>query len=148
MSVGVLIVTHGKLGQHLVETMRDMLGGLPLQTDVLEVRRVQATEPLLLQGQRMIERLANNDGVLILTDAYGSTPSNIAQRLAEAERTELVAGINLPMLVKIFNYPQLDLAAMARAAVEGGQRGIVVCPRDNAPIVAPSTAAKPTEQQG
>jgi len=133
MSVGVLVVTHGKLGHHLLETMQDMLGGLPLSTDVLEVRRVQATDVLLLQGRRMLERLTSPDGVLILTDAYGSTPSNIAQRLAESENTELVAGINLPMLVKIFNYPQLDLAAMARAAVEGGQRGILVCPRTPAP---------------
>jgi mannose PTS system EIIA component len=83
---------------------------------------------LLLQGRRMIERLDRGAGVLLLTDAFGSTPSNIANRLAEVPRTAVVAGINLPMLVKIFNYPQLDLAAMTRAAVEGGQRGVVVCP--------------------
>ncbi len=128
-TVGLLVVTHGKLGHHLLETMQDMIGPLPLAADVLEVRRVQATEVLLRQGLRMIERLDAGPGVLLLTDAYGSTPSNIANRLAEAPNTELVAGINLPMLVKIFNYPQLDLAAMTRAAVEGGQRGVVVCQR-------------------
>ena len=127
-AVGVLLVTHGKLGHFLLETMSDMIGALPLPTDVLEVRRVQATDVLLLQGRRMIERLDRGAGVLLLTDAFGSTPSNIANRLAEAPRTAVVAGINLPMLVKIFNYPQLDLAAMTRAAVEGGQRGVVVCP--------------------
>ena len=126
--VGLLLVTHGKLGHFLLETMTDMIGALPLQTDVLEVRRVQATDVLLLQGRRMIERLDRGAGVLLLTDAFGSTPSNIANRLAEVPRTAVVAGINLPMLVKIFNYPQLDLAAMTRAAVEGGQRGVVVCP--------------------
>ena len=126
--VGVLLVTHGKLGHFLLETMSDMIGALPLPTDVLEVRRVQATDVLLLQGRRMIERLDRGGGVLLLTDAFGSTPSNIANRLAEASRTAVVAGINLPMLVKIFNYPQLDLAAMTRAAVEGGQRGVLVCP--------------------
>lgn len=138
MSVGVLIVTHGKLGHHLLDTMQDMLGSLPLHADVLEVRRVQATDVLLLQGRRMLERLITPDGVLILTDAYGSTPSNIATRLAEADNTELVAGINLPMLVKIFNYPQLDLVTMARAAVEGGQRGILICPRAPAPSASES----------
>ena len=129
MSVGLLIVTHGKTGHHLLETMQDMIGPLPIAADVLEVRRVQATDVLLLQGRRMIERLDSGSGVLLLTDAYGSTPSNIARRLIEAPHTELVAGINLPMLVKIFNYPQLDLAAMTRAAVEGGQRGVVVYER-------------------
>jgi PTS system ascorbate-specific IIA component len=113
--------------------MTDMIGELPLPADVLEVRRVQATDVLLLQGRRMIERLDTGDGVLILTDAYGSTPSNIANRLGEQAHTEVVAGVNLPMLVKIFNYPLLDLAAMARAAVEGGQRGITHCPRSSVP---------------
>jgi len=128
MSVGLLMVTHGKLGHFLLDTITDMIGPLPLAADVLEVRRVQATDVLLLQGRRMIQRLDSGAGVLLLTDAFGSTPSNIATRLSEAPRTAVVAGINLPMLVKIFNYPQLDLAAMTRAAVEGGQRGVVVCP--------------------
>ena len=130
MSVGVLLVTHGKLGHFLLETMRDMIGeDLPLPVDVLEVRRVQATDVLLLQGRRMIERLDGGDGVLLLTDAFGSTPSNIANHLSDGIGSCVVAGLNLPMLVKVFNYPQLDLAAMTRAAVEGGQRGVVVCPQ-------------------
>ena len=78
MSVGVLLVTHGKLGQFLLETMGDMIGELALAADVLEVRRVQDPDVLLRQGERMIERLDSGQGVLILTDAYGSTPSNIA----------------------------------------------------------------------
>lgn len=138
MTVGLLLVTHGKLGHLLLDTMQDMIGALPLHADVLEVRRVQATDVLLLQGRRMIERLDAGRGVLLLTDAYGSTPSNIASRLCEAPRTELVAGVNLPMLVRVFNYPQLELAAMARAAVEGGQRGVVVCPRPTPPVAQES----------
>ena len=126
--VGLLLVTHGKLGHFMLDTLTDMMGTLPLAADVLEVRRVQATDVLLLQGRRMIERLDGGGGVLMLTDAFGSTPSNIANRLAELPATKVVAGVNLPMLVKIFNYPQLELAAMSRAAVEGGQRGVVECP--------------------
>ena len=129
MSVGVLLVTHGKLGHFLLDTMKDMLGNeLPLSADVLEVRRVQDTNVLLRQGHRMIERLDNGDGVLILTDAYGSTPSNIATKLGAEPNSVVVAGVNLPMLVRIFNYPALSRQALAQAAVEGGQRGIVVCP--------------------
>lgn len=125
MTVGLLLVTHGKLGHHLLETMQDMIGPLPLNADVLEVRRVQATDVLLLQGRRMIERLDSGRGVLILTDAYGSTPSNIASRLLEAPQTELIAGVNLPMLVEIFNFPKRDLPDMVAAAVDGGQTGVV-----------------------
>lgn len=129
MAVGVLLVTHGKLGHFLLETMTDMLGALPLEADVLEVRRVQATDVLLRQGERMIARLDSGSGVLLLTDAYGSTPANIASKLAGSSRTIVVAGVNLPMLVRVFNYPALDLEGMARNAVEGGQKGITICPR-------------------
>lgn len=130
MSLGLLLVTHGKLGHLMLETMTDMLGELPLKTDVLEVRRVQATDVLLRQGLRMIERLDEGQGVLVLTDVYGSTPANIADKLiANAQRTLVVAGVNLPMLVRVFNYPTLSLEAMAQTAVEGGQKGITLCPR-------------------
>jgi len=129
MSIGILLVTHGKLGHHLLDTMREMIGELPLPADVLEVRRVSAHEVLISQGRKMIERLDPGGGVLILTDAFGSTPSNIANKLSLSGRTEAVAGVNLPMLVRIFNYPKLDLAAMTQNAVEGGCRGIIVCPR-------------------
>jgi mannose PTS system EIIA component len=126
MSVGVLLVTHGKLGHYLLDCMRDMIGDLPTQADVLEIRRVQAQDMLINQGQKMIERLDAGAGVLILTDAFGSTPSNIANKLLDG-RTRVVAGVNLPMLVRIFNYPALPLAELERAAVEGGQRGILAC---------------------
>ena len=128
MSVGILIIAHGKLGHLLVDIMTDMLGPLPLATDVLEVRRVQATDVLLRQGRRTIDRLDSGEGVLLLTDAYGSTPSNIATRLGEPPRTLVVAGVNLPMLMRIYNYPSLDLPKLAQYAIEGGQRGILVCP--------------------
>ncbi|MGQ0587640.1 MAG: PTS sugar transporter subunit IIA [Gammaproteobacteria bacterium] len=135
MTVGILLVTHGKMGHYLLDTLHDMIGELPLAADVLEVRRVQDPNVLLRQGGRMIDRLDGGKGVLILTDAFGSTPSNIASRLHQKGRTVVVAGINLPMMVRIFNYPQLDLPRLAAAAVEGGQRGVRVC--DDPPPEAP-----------
>src|SRR5882762_4737174 len=81
MTVGVLLVTHGKLGHYLLDNLAETMGPLPLPADVLEVRRVQDTNVLLRQGGRMLERLDQGQGVLILTDAFGSTPSNIATRL-------------------------------------------------------------------
>jgi PTS system mannose-specific IIA component len=138
MSVGILLVTHGKLGHHLLDTMREMIGELPLAADVLEVRRVSAHEVLISQGRKMIERLDGGGGVLLLTDAFGSTPSNIANKLADNHRVAVVAGVNLPMLVRIFNYPRLGLDEIAKNAVEGGSRGIILCPRN-----PPATAQEP-----
>jgi PTS system mannose-specific IIA component len=131
MSVGILLVTHGKLGHFLLDCMRDMIGELPLNSDVLEVRRVQAHEVLIGQGSKMIERLNSGDGVLVLTDAFGSTPSNIANKLSALHGSPVVSGVNLPMLVRVYNYPRAAVDEMARLAVEGGQRGIILCPKNS-----------------
>src|SRR3546814_17070043 len=88
---------------HLLDTLGGMMGELPLGSDVLEVLRGQAHEVLIKQGRKMIERLDAGDGVIILTDAFGSTPSNIANKLADDNRIRVVAGVNLPMLIRIFN---------------------------------------------
>ncbi len=130
MGVSVLLVSHGRLSQILLDTVQDVLGELPMATEVLEVRRVMDTDPLIRQGERIIERLDQGDGVLVLTDAFGSTPSNIANRIAAKVPSRVVAGLNLPMLLKVFNYPALPLAELAKAAVEGGQRGILECEPD------------------
>lgn len=128
MSVGLLLVTHGQLSRHLLDTVGEMLGGrLSLRSERLEVRSVQDPDLLARQGERLVEQLDAGDGVLILTDTFGSTPSNIANRVAAGRACRVVAGVNLPMLIKIYNYPALDLESMARAAVVGGQRGVLLC---------------------
>ena len=141
MSCGVLLVTHGKLGHFLLDTLRDMWGELSLRADVLEVRLVQSHEGPLLQGTRMLENLDSGDGVLLLSDAYGSTPSNVAHKLTMSRpHTAAVAGLNLPMLMRVFNSNTLSLDALADAAVEGGQQGIIRCPQLTAAAPAPQAA--------
>ena len=140
MSCGLLLVTHGKLGHFLLDTLRDMLGELSLKADVLEVRLVQSHEGPMLQGTRMLENLDSGDGVLLLTDAYGSTPSNVAHKLTIArDNTAAVAGLNLPMLMRVFHSSSLPLDALAQAAVEGGQQGIVRCPQAGSTNLTPNT---------
>jgi PTS system ascorbate-specific IIA component len=64
--------------------------------------------------------------VLILTDAFGSTPSNIAHRIAQRSRANVISGVNLPMLIRIFNYCSDSLDSLTQKAAEGGIRGIQV----------------------
>ncbi len=128
MAVAVILITHGRMSQNLVETVTEMLGGhLSLTTHVLEVRTVQDPDVLVKQGQRLVDKLDCGDGVLLLTDAFGSTPSNIANKVAAQRQCRVVAGLNLPMLIRIYNYSTLKLDALAHAAVEGGQRGVLLC---------------------
>ncbi|MES1942835.1 PTS system fructose subfamily IIA component [Salinisphaera sp. PC39] len=125
--IGVLLVTHGQLGRHLVDTVTGMLGELSLPTDVLEVHRQSDPDELINAARDAAARLDDGHGVLILTDAFGSTPSNIANRAADRDRHRVIAGVNLPMLVRIYNYPKLELDAMTASAVEAGRQGIMPC---------------------
>jgi PTS system ascorbate-specific IIA component len=77
----------------------------------------------------MLKVLDRGAGVLVLTDLYGATPHNIAQQVACDELTNCVlSGLNLPMLLRIFNYPRDDLQTLASKAAEGATRGIMSCP--------------------
>jgi mannose PTS system EIIA component len=127
MSVAVLLVTHARLGHDLLATVTEVMGTPPLPTDVMSVRRVLDIDALVRQGARLMDRLDQGDGVLILTDAFGSTPSNIANRIAKDRRAYVVAGLNLPMLVSVYNYPKLDLEAQAQNALNSGRDGVVLC---------------------
>lgn len=124
--IGVLLVTHGRLGQHLVDTVSGMLDGLNLDTRVVEVHRQDDPDERAEYARTAARGLDSGDGVIVLTDAFGSTPSNIANRLA-ADGYRVVAGVNLPMLVRIYNYPGLPLDQMVESAVEAGRHGIMPC---------------------
>ncbi len=128
--IGVLLITHGGLGAHFVETVTGMLGELSLPTEALEIHRHDDPDTHIARAQAAIDRLDHGAGVLLITDAFGSTPSNIANRAHAAQssgRSRVIAGINLPMLVRIYNYPTLTLDAIADSAIEAGRGGVVAC---------------------
>jgi len=125
MSIGLLLITHNNIGTSLLETATVMLGLCPLHTEALGVTTESDPDDLRLDAIKMVDQLDQGDGVLILTDIYGSTPSNIACALQQEGKVSVVAGINLPMLVRVLNYPRLDLAALTEMAVSGGHIGIM-----------------------
>ena len=127
MSVGLLIITHEHIGGELLRTANSMLGQCPLVTQLLEVAQDIDPERLIQQGQNLVTELNHGQGVLVLTDAYGSTPSNIANRLCDCTSTQVVSGINLPMLIRVLNYPALSLDELTEKAVSGGRDGILRC---------------------
>ncbi len=127
MSVGVLLITHNELGSALLETATKMLGQSPLVVETMAVTLDSEPELLLGQAQNMLQDLDQGDGVLVLSDMYGSTPCNIACRLQRPEHASVVAGINLPMLVRVLNYAHLDLNELTAKALSGGCDGIVSC---------------------
>jgi len=132
VSVGVLIVTHNELGSALLETATRMLGCGPLVTETLAVTNESDVDLLGGQAAAMAADLDQGDGVLVLADMFGSTPGNIACHLEHPGRIEVITGVNLPMLVRVFNYPHLPLTELAQKAFEGGRTGVLrVCPRED-----------------
>ena len=126
MSVGILLVTHNRIGHELLETARETLGFCPVQTRTLEVAPDGDPADLTERAMDLVALLDDGDGVLVLTDCYGSTPSNVASRLARDRRIMVIAGVNLPMLLRVFNYPGLALTDMADKARTGGRDGVIL----------------------
>ena len=127
--IGIIVAAHGPLAQALVTTARLVVPQAEAVMSV-SVESGDSSEDFGSKLDDAIDKLKSKSGVLVLTDAFGSTPSNIASRLLARGRTRVLAGLNLPMLVRVFNYPALDLDALAEAAVEGGRRGIIFCPEE------------------
>jgi PTS system ascorbate-specific IIA component len=127
MKTGLLIIAHDQLGNALLDTASSTLGCCPLNTEVLTVRRDADPERLREDALRLAKQLDKGGGVLVLTDMYGSTPSNIACSLLDNPRIKVVAGVNLPMLIRVFNYAGLELDTLTEKALSGGHDGVLLC---------------------
>jgi mannose PTS system EIIA component len=127
MSVGILLITHAGIGAELLAAATHMLGACPLPAKVLSVSSADDPEHLRARAEECARSLDAGDGVLVLTDLFGSTPANIAAGLCDLEHTRILSGVSLPMLVRVLNYPQLPLEAMARKAMSGAHDGVVMC---------------------
>ena len=119
--VGILLVTHEGLGDSLLDCVKHVLGEVPPNLKALSVSAGEDPEQKSVEGQELIKELDAGSGVLILSDVFGATPSNIARQLCRAERVMGVAGVNLPMLLRVACYPTTTLPELAKVAVEGGR---------------------------
>lgn len=128
MTIGVLLVSHELLGQTMLDISVKTLSVCPLATRTLNVPFDYDPDELAISAEKMVKELDTGDGVLVLTDLCGATPSNIACRLVPLGRVMVVSGLNLPMLVRILNYPDLSLEELAERAVDGGRQGIMLLP--------------------
>lgn len=123
--VGLLIITHNNVGGALFDAATSVLGSCPLPHEILPVSQSCDPEELYQKALSFLEKSNPTDGVLVITDMYGSTPSNIATKLA-ADNVTIVTGISLPMLVRVMNYPKLSLEKLAHKAVSAGQTGVII----------------------
>ncbi|HXU93530.1 MAG TPA: PTS fructose transporter subunit IIA [Gallionella sp.] len=123
--VGILVVAHNALGESLVDCVKHVLGEVPHNLKVLSVYAEDDPQKKLEEGQALIKQLDSGGGVLILADIFGATPSNVGRQLCHSEHVMGVAGVNLPMLLRVVCYPNKTMPELARIALEGGRECIV-----------------------
>ena len=122
--VGILIITHGALGETLIQCATHVIGSRPLRVRSLAVSGRVDPEVLLAQARAAIAEVDDGSGVLVLTDMLGGTPSNIAARTVLPGHVEAVAGLNLPMLIRVLTYLNQSVESAAFKAVSGGREGV------------------------
>jgi len=124
--IGVVVVTHGQLATELVNAAETIVGDLP-QFAAVSIGWHEDTQDAREEIEQAIRRVQQDGGVLILTDMFGGTPSNLAMTFLAQNRVEVLTGVNLPMLIKLASATaEQDLLAVARDMREHGRNAIWV----------------------
>jgi PTS system mannose-specific IIA component len=123
--IGIFLVTHGGYGEALVQCACHVLNRRPAQLLQLGVTAQDDPLDLLPWARQMLTLTDSGQGVLLLTDIYGATPSNIAMKLLKPGYIEGVAGVNLPMLLRALTHRGKDMTDLLRRTIDGGRDGVV-----------------------
>ena len=137
---GILIIAHAPIASALAQCAEHVYtcepGMARANLRALDVDPAAASEQLLERAQALLKEVDAGAGVLVLTDAFGATPGNLASRLNDPGRVAVIAGVNLPMLLRAVCYRGGTLADVAEKALAGGQQGMM------------QVATTPVENQG
>lgn len=124
--IGVVVLTHGQLAMELLNAAETIVGDLPRFTAV-SIGWHEDVRDAREEIAQAIARVDSTDGVLLLTDMFGGTPSNLGITFLEAGRVEIITGVNLPMLIKLASMTErADVTEVARELREHGRNAIWV----------------------
>jgi len=123
--IGVLLITHGTLGEALVQCVSHVMNRRPAQLMQLGISGQDDPLDALPLARRLVELVDSGSGVLILTDILGATPANTAARLLEPGRVEGIAGVNVPMLLRALTYRGQGMEVLLKKTVAGACEGVV-----------------------
>lgn len=126
MSVGLVIVTHGMTGAVLLEVAEFLLGESMSDIRFVPFRQSGDNVTTTQEVEDAMAAADSGDGLLVLTDLIGASPSNLVAERLEAHDAVMVTGLNLAMLVSVWNYRRQPLGLLARKAVESGRRGVKI----------------------
>ena len=123
--IGIVIVTHSQLGDALIEAAEFIIGNRPDALESVSIDLSENAEVLRARIAEGIKKVKSEDGILILTDMFGGTPSNLSYSFLEEGRIEVISGVNLPILVQAANTrSKKDLSTLAVDLEEFGKKSI------------------------
>jgi PTS system ascorbate-specific IIA component len=123
--VGILLLTHAPLGQAFIAAAAHVFRGPIEHVEAIDVSADQDLGEVNALAKSAIARVDEGDGVLVITDIKGGTPSNCCNALADAGHVEVIAGISLPMLLRAITYRHDSLDVVVEMALAGAQNGAV-----------------------
>jgi PTS system mannose-specific IIA component len=127
---GVLLVTHQGIASSMMKIARQIWNDSPAHFDYIEIEFDADIRQLTANIEHKISVLDQGNGVLVLSDLIGATPCNLASNISKSDII-IITGLNLPMLIRAYNYRQRPLVDLAQIAREGAQRGICQLSHDN-----------------
>ncbi|MFZ4535847.1 PTS sugar transporter subunit IIA [Propionivibrio sp.] len=122
--IGILLITHGTFGESLIQNVCHVLNKRPPLICQLGVAAQDDPLDILPLAKLLLKEVDDGDGVLIMTDILGASPSNLALKLLEQGRIEGVAGVNLPMLLRALTYRNNGIQLIMQKAISGGHDGV------------------------
>lgn len=123
--IGLFLITHGGLGEALVQCACHVMGRRPPQLMHLGVAAQDDPDAALPLARELLAVADKGDGALILTDIYGATPANVAMKLLSPGCIEGVAGVNLPMLLRAISYREKGMDTLLAKTLDGGRNGVL-----------------------
>lgn len=123
--IGILVVAHAELGQTLINTVEFILGGEQEQMMAISIDIQQNPDLLRKKIKQGIARVRADNGVIILTDMFGGTPSNLSYSFLDEGTVEVISGVNLPILLKaVTARKKMDMEKLTAALVDHGKKSI------------------------
>jgi len=123
--IGIFLLTHSSYGESLIQCACHVLNKRPAQIAQLGLSAQDDPLDALPLARDMLKLVDSGRGVLILTDIYGATPSNLAMKLLEPGRIEGIAGVNLPMILRAVAYRDKDMETLVTRVLSGGRDGVL-----------------------
>ncbi len=123
--IGILLITHGTLGESLVQNVCHVLNKRPPLLAQLGVSAQDDPLDILPLARILVNEVDGGDGVLILTDILGATPANLTLKLLDPGRIEGVTGVSLPMILRALTYRKNEMKILVQKAVSGGRDGVI-----------------------